>query len=49
MNRLLARLLAPTLAAAVLFVPAVAQAKPAAPKATAPKVGTTVQNIPSMT
>ena len=49
MNRLLARLLAPTLAAAVLFVPAVAQAKPAAPKATAPKVGTTVQNMPAMT
>ena len=49
MNRLLARLLAPTLAAAVLFVPAVAQAKPAAPKATAPKVGTTVQNMPALT
>ena len=49
MNRLFARLLAPTLAAAVLFVPAVAQAKPAAPKATAPKVGTTVQNMPALT
>jgi len=49
MNRLSARLLAPTLAAAVLLAPAVAQAKPAAPKATAPKVGTTVQNMPALT
>ena len=49
MNRLFARLLAPTLAAAVLLVPAVAQAKPAAPKATAPKVGTTVPNMPALT
>ena len=49
MNRLFARLLAPTLAAAVLFAPAVAQAKPAAPKATAPKGGTTVSTMPSLT
>ena len=49
MTRLFARLLAPTLAAAVLFVPAVAQAKPAAPKATAPKVGTTVSTMPALT
>src|SRR4051794_17677200 len=49
MNRLFARLLAPTLAAAVLLAPAVAQAKPAAPKATAPKAGTTVSTMPILT
>jgi hypothetical protein len=49
MNRLFARLLAPTLAAALLFVPAVAQAKPATPKATAPKLNTTVSTMPALT
>src|SRR3954449_164786 len=49
MNRLFARLLAPTLAAAVLLAPAVAQAKPAAPKATAPKAGSTVSTMPTLT
>lgn len=49
MIRLFARLLAPVLAAAVLFVPAVAQAKPATPKATAPKAGTTVSTMPVLT
>ncbi|MDX6562676.1 MAG: hypothetical protein QOD65_2490, partial [Gaiellales bacterium] len=49
MTRLFARLLAPTLAAAILFAPAVAQAKPAAPKATAPKANTTVSTMPVLT
>src|SRR4051812_49877426 len=49
MNRLSARLLALTLAACILLVPAAAQAKPAAPKATAPKLNTTVSNMPALT
>ncbi|HMG98176.1 MAG TPA: hypothetical protein VK546_04585, partial [Gaiellales bacterium] len=49
MNRLFARLLAPTLAAAVLFAPAAAQAKSVAPKATAPKSGATVSTMPILT
>ena len=49
MNRLFARLLAPTLAAAVLFAPAAAQAKSVAPKATAPKTGATVSTMPILT
>ncbi len=47
MTRLFARLLALDARGRILLVPAVAQAKPAAPKATAPKVGTTVQNMPA--
>ncbi|HEY3614131.1 MAG TPA: Ig-like domain-containing protein [Gaiellales bacterium] len=49
MTRLLARLVALTLAAGLLVAPTIAQAKPAAPKATAPKVGTTVSTMPALT
>ena len=49
MTRLSARLLALTLAAGLLLVPAVAQAKPATPKATAPAVNATVSTMPSLT
>jgi hypothetical protein len=50
MTRLLARLAALTLAAGLIaVVPTVAQAKPAAPKATAPKLGVTVSTMPALT
>ncbi len=48
MTRLSARLLALTLAAGLL-VPSVAQAKPFAPKATAPALNATVSNMPALT
>lgn len=46
MTRHLPRLLAPLLAAAFLFLPAVAEAKPVVPKVTAPKTGVTVSSMP---
>ena len=49
MTRLSARLLALTLAAGLLLVPSVAQAKPFAPKATAPALNATVSNMPALT
>src|SRR4051794_14479948 len=49
MTRLLARLVALTLATGLLVAPAIGQAKPSAPKATAPKVGTTVSTMPALT
>ncbi len=50
MTRLLARLVALTLAAGLIaVVPTVAQAKPAAPKATAPKIGATTSTMPTLT
>jgi hypothetical protein len=49
MTRLLARLLAPTLAAALLLAPAVADAKPAMPKATGPKLNLTASTMPTLT
>jgi hypothetical protein len=50
MTRLFARLLALTLTAGLLLVPAVvAQAKPLAPKVTAPKANATVSTMPALT
>ena len=49
MTRLSARLLALTLAAGLLLVPSVAQAKPSAPKATAPALNATVSTMPALT
>ena len=49
MTRLSARLLALTLAAGILLVPSLAQAKPTAPKITAPKVNATVSTMPALT
>jgi hypothetical protein len=49
MKSVSARLLAPMFAAALLLAPAVAQAKPAMPKLTAPKVNTTVAAMPILT
>jgi hypothetical protein len=49
MTRLSARLLAMTIAAGLLLMPAAAQAKPATPKAIAPAVNVTVSTMPSLT
>ena len=49
MTRLSARLLALTLATGLLLVPAVAHAKPLAPKVTAPKLNATVSTMPALT
>ena len=49
MTRLLTRLLALTLTAGIVLVPSVAQAKPTAPKITAPKVNATVSTMPALT
>src|SRR5215213_3203684 len=49
MTRLIARLLALTLATGLLLAPAVADAKPFAPKVTAPKLNATVSTMPALT